>query len=162
MKELAVIVVHKSIYLMNLWKMRQEAEEPIRAFAARVTSTADMCNMIVKCPNQACLKDVAYRDHVVHQIIIHGMRDNDIRVRVLSRNTSGELTTLDKLIDYIAAEEAGNAEASDIVSDSNLVGGIRRKSTYNQQKQPRNKCLHCGEFQHRSNSQEDRNKHCKA
>ena len=162
MKELAVIVVHKSIYLMNLWKMRQEAEEPIRAFAARVTSTADMCNMIVKCTNQACLKDVAYRDHVVHQILIHGMRDNDIRVRVLSRNTSGELTTLDKLIDYIAAEEAGNAEASDLVSDSNLIGGIRRKSTYNQQRQPRNKCLHCGELQHGSNSQEDRKKHCKA
>ena len=90
------------------------------------------------------------------------MHDNDIRVRVLSRNTSGELTTLDKLIDYIAAEEAGNAEASDLVSDSNLVGGIRRKSTYNQQRQIRNKCLHCGELQHGSNSQEERKKHCKA
>ena len=105
MKELSVIVVHKSIHLMNLWKMRQESDEPIRAFAARATSTADMCNMTVKCPSSTCQTDVCYRDHVVHQIIIHGMRDNAIRVRVLSRNTSGELTTMDKLIDYIAAEE---------------------------------------------------------
>ena len=87
MKELSVIVVHKSIHLMNLWKMRQESDEPIRAFVARATSTADMCNMIVKCSSPSCDTEVCYRDHVVHQILIHGMRDNDIRVRVLSRNT---------------------------------------------------------------------------
>ena len=173
MKELSVIVVHKSIHLRNLWKMSQQADEPIRAYAARVTSTADMCTMVVKCPNQACLGDVVYRDHVVHQMIIHGMRDNDIRVRVLSRNTSGELTTLDKLIDYIAAEEAGTAEASDLISDSGIIGGIRRKSTYHQQRnqqhqqssQPRQaqKCRHCGESKHGStNSPEDRKNHCKA
>ena len=162
MKELAVIVVHKSIHLMNLWKMSQQSDEPIRAYSARVTATADMCGMVIKCPNQTCNRDIVYRDHVVHQMIIHGMRDNDIRIRVLSRNTSGELTTLDKLIDYIAAEEAGTAEASDLVSDSSLVGGIRRKSTYHQQKHI-HKCKHCGEASHSStNSPEDRKQKCKA
>ena len=130
MKELAVIVLHKSIHLRNLWKTMQQSDEQIRAFVARAMSTADTCDMEVECPNQACKKKVSYRDHVVMQVIIHGLRDNDIRVRVLSRNTSGELTTLDKLIDYIAAEEAGTAEASDLVSDSNLVGGIRKRSSY--------------------------------
>ena len=134
MKELSVIVVHKSIHLMNLWKMRQESDEPIRAFAARATSTADMCNMTVKCSSPTCDTDICYRDHVVHQIIIHGMHNNEVRVRVLSRNTSGELKTLDKLVDYIAAEEAGTSEASDLMSDSNIVGGIRRQSNYHQQK----------------------------
>ena len=82
MKELAVIVVHKAIHLMNLWKMQQQSDEPIRAFVARLTSTADMCAMIVECTNQACKKKICYRDQVVHQLIIHGMRDNNIRVRV--------------------------------------------------------------------------------
>ena len=96
------------------------------------------------------------------------MRDNDIRIRVLSRNTSGELTTLDKLIDYIAAEEAGNAEASDLVSDTNLIGGIRRRSTYSQQRHGREqltvrqKCQNCGESSHGSNSVAERQKACKA
>ena len=163
MKELAVIVVHKSIHLMNLWKMQQQSDEQIRAFAARITATADMCNMLVKCPNNACGRDVVYRDHVVHQLIIHGMRDNAIRVRVLSRNTSGELTTLDKLIDYICAEEAGTAEASDLVSDAGLVGALHRKSSYNQQKQQIYKCRHCGQAKHSpTNSPEDRRKHCPA
>lgn len=173
MKELAVIVVHKSIHLMNLWKMTQQSDEPIRAFAARLTATADMCGMVTKCPNQTCGNDVSFRDLVVHQMVIHGIRDNNVRVRVLSRNTSGELTTLDKLIDYIAAEEAGAAEASDLVSDSHLLGGIRRKSSYSQQKsygqqqqsygQQQQKCKNCGEPKHsQTNSPDDRKQKCKA
>ena len=166
MKELAVIVVHKSIHMMNLWKMSQQSDEPIRAFAARLTATADMCGMVITCPNQTCAQEVVYRDKVVHQMLIHGLRNNDIRVCVLSRNTSGELTTLDKLIDYVAAEEAGNSEASDLVSDGHLLGGIRRQSTYHQQKQTQkqtHKCKHCGEAKHsQTNSPEDRKQKCKA
>ena len=162
MKELSVIVVHKSIHMMNLWKMSQQSDESIRAFAARLTATADMCGMVITCPNTDCAQEVVYRDKVVHQMLIHGLRDNDIRVCVLSRNTSGELTTLDKLIDYVAAEEAGTAEASDLVSDAGLVGGIRRQSAYNRQKQT-HKCKHCGEAKHsQTNSPEDRKQKCKA
>ena len=89
------------------------------------------------------------------------MHDNAIRIRVLSRNTAGELTDLKKLIDYIAAEEAGTAEASDFVTDGNLVGGLqRRKSSYIKQKQ---KCGHCGETKHGpTNSPEDRKQNCQA
>ena len=160
MKELAVIVVHKSIHLRNLWKMQQQSDEPIRAFVARLTATADMCGMVVECTNSTCKKEICYRDLVVHQLVIHGMRDNAIRVRVLSRNTAGELKNLGKLIEYIAAEEAGTAEASDFVSDANLVGSLRGKSSYSKQKQ---KCKHCGEAKHSpTNSPEDRKKHCQA
>ena len=166
MKELAVIVVHKSIHMMNLWKMIQQSDEPIRAFAARLTATSDMCCTITKFPNQTCGTDVSFRDLVVHQMLIHGMRDNNVRIRVLSRNTSGELTTLDKLIDYVAAEEAGTSEASDLVNDSNLIGGIRRKSTYSQQKhtgRPEHKCRYCGDLKHSQvNSADDRKLKCKA
>ena len=109
---------------MDLWKMAQQSDEPIRTFAARLTSTANMCGMVTKCHSATCGSDASFRDLVVHQMVIHGMRDNNVRVRVLSRNTSGDLTTLDKLIDYISAEEAGAAEASDLVSDPHLIGGI--------------------------------------
>ena len=160
MKELAVIVVHKSIHLMNLWKMQQQSDEPIRAFAARLTATADMCGMMVECTNSTCKTEICYRDLVVNQLVIHGMRDNAIRVRVLSRNTAGELKTLGKLIEYIAAEEAGTNEAADFVSDANLVGALHRRSSFSKQKQ---KCRYCGENKHSpTNSPEDRKKHCQA
>ena len=72
MKELSVILVHKSIYLMNLWKMRQQSDELIRAFAVRVTSAADLCNMVIKCLDTNCqnsLSDkVPYNYSVRHHL----------------------------------------------------------------------------------------------
>ena len=171
MKELSVILVHKSIYLMNLWKMRQQSDELIRAFAARVTSTADMCNMVIKCLDTNCQKDVTYRDQVVHQIIIHGMRNNDIRMWVLSWRivylTRSRTIILSDIIcgegcpppffsyggrktNRLLQWRASNAEASDLVSDSDLVGGIRRRSSYYEQKNVNRKqtCQACGEGWH--------------
>ena len=91
LKKLAVLVVHKSIHALNMWKMKQQPEEQIRAFAARITGTADLCGMNVTC---SCANNVSYRDPVVLQVLLHGMKDEDIRVRVLTRTTAGELTEL--------------------------------------------------------------------
>ena len=155
MKELAVITVHKSVHLMNLWRMLQETDETIRAFVARVTATADMCGMSVPCLQ--CNRNLSYRDQVVQQIIIHGMRDNDVRIRVLSRNTAGELDTLEKLVDYIAAEEAGISESHNL-NNQNTVGALRRSSYRKSQSQtPSGPCRNCGQ-KHPS----DRKKYCKA
>ena len=155
MKELAVITVHKSVHLMNLWRMLQEPDESIRAFVARVTATADMCGMSVTCVE--CNKNLSYRDQVVQQIVIHGMRDNEVRIRVLSRNTAGELDTLEKLVDYIAAEEAGISESHNL-NNQNTVGGLRRSSYKKSQSQtPNAQCRHCGQ-KHPT----DRKKFCKA
>ena len=61
MKDLAVIRIHKSVHLMNLYRMTQESDEGIRAFVARVMGTADMCEMIIKCPKHGCDTE-KYRD----------------------------------------------------------------------------------------------------
>ena len=53
-------------------KFTKESDETIRAYLARVTATADMCGMNMKC---TCGLDNSYRDLVVHQLVIHGMRD---------------------------------------------------------------------------------------
>ena len=102
MEELAVVKVHKSVHLRNLWRMSQQSDEPIRAFVARLTATADMCGMTVTC---SCNKEVSYRNNIPEQLVIHAMHDNAIRLRVLSRNTNGKLNSLVKLVNYIQAEE---------------------------------------------------------
>ena len=106
MKDLAVIRIHKSVHLMNLYRMSQESDEGIRAFVARVTGTADMCGMTIKCPKHGCGTQVSYRDEVVKQVIIHGMGNTEIKQRVLSRCGNSELSTLSELVDYVSAEEA--------------------------------------------------------
>ena len=112
--------VHKSVHvhLMNLYKMVQQPEENIRAFSARLTGTAEMCGMSVKC--NTCQLDISYRDEVVKQIIIHGMFNLDIRQRVLSRTKVGELLTLSALVEYIAAEEASVTESHNLQSSASL------------------------------------------
>ena len=111
MKELAVFTVFKAVHLCNLYQLTQESDETISTYVARVTATADMCGTM----KYTCGLDKSYRDLVVHQlVVIHRMRDQEIRQRVLSRNTSGDLTTLAKLVDYIAAEEAGALKSSDL------------------------------------------------
>ena len=157
MEELAVIKVHKSVHLRNLWRMSQQSDETIRAFVARLTATADMCGMTVTC---ACEREVSYRNNVIQQLVIHGMRDNDIRIRVLSRNTSGELTTLDNLVNYIQAEEAGRNESSDLMSETHSINSIRKRSTFQKDK---SKCAYCGQQCHTpQNTPEDRKSMCKA
>jgi len=58
------------------------------------------------------------------------MRDQEIRIRVLSRNTSGDLTTLAKLEDYITAEGASLSESLYLHAGSSTVGGLRRHSEF--------------------------------
>ena len=157
METLAVMKIHKSVHLRNLWRMNQQAGESIRAFVARLTATADMCSMTVVCE---CNREVTYRDNVLQQLVIHGMYDNNIRIRVMSRNTNGEITTLDKLISYIQAEEAGRDESNDLTAEDGQVASLRKKSSYQTDK---GKCGHCGQKRHTSvNSPEDRRSSCKA
>ena len=69
--------------------------------------------MTLECTN--CQTVNSFRDDtVVLQVMLHGMRDNEIRSKVMSRNTTVDLVGLHKTVDFIEAEEAGYQEASDI------------------------------------------------
>ena len=162
MKELAVVTVHKSVHIMNLYKMVQQSDENIRAFSARLTGTADMCGMSVRCVT--CQVDISYRDEVVKQIIITGMFNLDIRQRVLSRTKIGELPTLSTLVEYIAAEEASVTESHDLHRPASAsLSAVRRPSTSSSYKNVKKPCNYCGGPRHSpSNSLEDRKKMCRA
>ena len=114
MKELAVVKVHKVIHMVHLWRMTQEPSETIRAFAARVTGKADLCEMKVTCPSANCSTKVPYRDEVVMQVLLQGMADKDIRARTLTQTANGKLNKLSEVIEYVAAEEAGILQSQDI------------------------------------------------
>ena len=134
--------------------MEKLADESIRAFAARITGTAVLCGMIVKC---SCGLEISYRDKVVLQILLHGMRDNDSRSKVHTRNTSVELIELHKAVDYIEAEEADQNEASNLHGHSN-INAIRRSAYQRERAQAQQgKCKNCGGSRHgESNSAADR------
>ena len=165
MKELAVITVHKTIHMVHLWKMTQESDERIRAFAARVSGKADLCEMTIDCPNLTCDTKVPYRDEVVLQVLLQGMSDKDIRARTLTQTANGKLKKLSEVIEYVAAEEAGILQSQDICHDNAGIGGLH-KSAYKRgdnQSYARDKCGYCGDKPHgERNSAKQRETSCKA
>ena len=107
----------------------------------------------------------SYRDQVVLQVLLHGMRDNLIRSKVMSKNTTGDLAGLHETVDFILAEDAGCQEASDI-QESSQVSGIRPRSTFKQSKSDefrQKPCGYCGSPKHgNKNNSAERQKDCKA
>ena len=161
MKELSVKKVHKTIHMVHMWKMIQEPSEGVRAFVARITGKADLCEMQVKCPTQGCDTKVCYRDEVVLQVLLQGMSDKDLRARTLTQTAQGNLKKLSDVVEYVAAEEAGILQSLNICHESAGIGGIRR-SSYKQQDKIR-KCGYCGENSHGDkNTAKDREGSCKA
>ena len=166
MKELAVVKIHESVHLMNLYQMAQDSDEAIRAFVARVTGTADMCGMTLTCPREGCGTNVSYRDEVVKQVVIHGMRNMEIKQRVLSRSGTGELKTLAELVTYISAEESAMSETLRLSAPDSDISRIRQssyKSNKSQSSPASPKCKFCGGARHtQANTAEDRQRLCKA
>ena len=166
MKELAVIKVHKTIHMVHMWRMAQESSETIRAFAARITGKADLCEMNVPCPTLNCNTKVPFRDEVLLQVLLQGMADKDIRARTLTQTANGKLVKLSDVIEYVAAEEAGILQPQDICHESAGVGGIRKsafKRGETQQQTNRNKCGYCGDQSHGGkNTAKEREETCRA
>ena len=94
------------------------------------------------------------------------MRNMEIKQRVLSRSSSGELGTLAQLVAYISAEESAMNETLRLSTPDSEVSRIRQstyKSHKSQPSPPTQKCKFCGGARHtQTNTIEDRQKLCKA
>ena len=80
MRSLAVIPVATGVLRADLLQVRQEREEPFRAFAARVRGKAETCEFEAACE---CGKSVDYTDNQVRDVLLNGINDPDIRREVL-------------------------------------------------------------------------------
>ena len=80
MRSLAVIPVATGVLRTELLQLRQERDEPFRAFTARVRGKAETCAFTTICE---CGKNVDYTDHVIRDVLLNGISDLDIRREVL-------------------------------------------------------------------------------
>ena len=131
MKELSVITIHKTIHMVQLWKMVQQSDESIRAFAARISGKADLCDLHVTCTKVGCATKVPYRDEVILQVLLQGMNDQNIRARTLTQTAATKLKKLSEVIEYVAAEETGILQSKDICHEGADVSGVRKSSYKN-------------------------------
>ena len=95
MRALAIIPVATCVLRTELLQLRQERDEPCRAFAAKVRGKAETCNYVTNC---TCGDSVDYTDNIIRDVILNGLYDMDIRREVL-----GVIDILEKPVNDVVA-----------------------------------------------------------
>ena len=113
MRSLAIIPVAICVLRTELLQLRQERDEPFRTFTAKVRGKAETCSYTASC---TCGASVDYTDHVIHDIILNGLYDTEIRREVLG--IAGILETpINEIIALVESKEmARNALPSPSLS----------------------------------------------
>ena len=80
MKTLAVRKENIMVARVQLQQMRQDRDEPVRAFAARLRGHASTCGFQTECK---CKSLVDYSDIMVRDAFVRGLEDEEIRLDLL-------------------------------------------------------------------------------
>ena len=102
---------------VELSNKRQDRDEPIRNFAARLRGHASQCKFNVECTD--CHRVISYMDLILKDHIIRGLSDKEIQLEVLAHQDQD--MTLESLIKLIEAKESGRRSAHRL-QDSNNTG----------------------------------------
>ena len=168
-KSLAVRQENIMVARVRLQQMRQDRDEPVRAFAARLRGQAGVCNYRVKCPSEVCNASVDYSGIMVRDALIRGLNDEEIRLDILGE--SRQDMSLEDALSYAEAKESGKRSASRLLIEDSPVVTTAATSSYRRSERQRydpdetrsstSACGYCGRSGHSSNRQE-RMKKCPA
>lgn len=131
MRRLAVREENTMVARVGLQNMTQDADEPIRTFAARLRGQAAVCAFTIRCPNDACGTDVSYQDEVIRDIIARGLSDSDIQLELLG--TQNQHMSLEETISFVEAKEAGKRSAQRLLQSQGVAAA---RSQYRRAKNP--------------------------
>ena len=70
MKLLAVREENTMVARVALYEMRQDTEEGIRSFGARIRGQANVCKFLLKCPG--CEQEVSYTNEMLRDVLTRG------------------------------------------------------------------------------------------
>ena len=121
-KSLSVIVVGVREMRAELVRMQQERDESFRAFAARVRGKAETCPYTTMC-RPTCLREVAFTDSIIRNVLIAGIADLDIRREVLGTSAILERAVNDVISLVESKEMAKNALPSSASGISSFKRG---------------------------------------
>ena len=108
-------------------QMRQDRDEPIRNYAARLKGQANSCKYTIKNKCSICDHEsyINYSEEMVRHVLASGLADNEIQIDLLG-NADQEMP-LDQIINFIEAKEVGKKSAS-CLSETHKNSAVR--STY--------------------------------
>lgn len=148
-KKLAVREENIMVARVALHQMKQDRDETIRSYGARIRGQASVCKFIMKCTN--CDNDVNYTDQILRDVLTKGISDPDIQQDVLSDKKQD--MSLEEVFQFVEAKEAGKRSASRLL-DSHPVDAATSSYKRNKKEQiPKDvhktePCGYCGKKGH--------------
>jgi hypothetical protein len=136
-EELAVVRQSNNVNTLAMITAKQEREEPVRQFAARLRGLAAVCDLSVTC---TCDNKVSEVEKWVRLSLIGGLNDEDTKQEVLSKV---EEMPLAETITFIEARETGKTATK-------ILGGKMTSTIVNQvnEKFDEKNCSYCGKKGH--------------
>ena len=83
----------------TLHNMRQDRDEPVRNFGARLRGQAGVCTFFMQCS-----KDVNYTDEILREFLTRGIVDTDVQLDLLG--DCNQYMTLEEVLRFVEAKEA--------------------------------------------------------
>ena len=91
-----------------LHDMRQDNDETIRSFGARIRGQANVCQYNTACPS--CSTTVDFTDCILRDVLARGIADNEIQLDLLG--DAKQEMTLEEMLKFIESKESGKHSAS--------------------------------------------------
>ena len=107
-KKLAVREERVMVARVQLHKMKQDREEPIRNYGARLRGQAGVCKFTIACPH--CQGEVNYTEEILRDVVSIGMNDSEIQLDLLG-DTKQDMN-LEEVLQFVETKEAGKRSAS--------------------------------------------------
>ena len=135
LKEVEVVAVEKQSDMLNevhLMEAKQDRNEPVRKYLARLRGLANICSLTVSCPHNPS-SAVSYAERSIHTTLVKGLFDTETKGEILSKV---DMPTLAETVTFLEARETGKR------SLAGLSGTLAGQSIHVVQ------CKSCGEMGH--------------
>ena len=105
MKKLAVRQENPMVARVVLHDMRQDRDEAVRSFGARIRGQAGVCQFSVDCPQ--CQTSVDYTECILRDVLAHGLADADIQLDLLGDSNQN----MEEVFKFVESKESGKRSA---------------------------------------------------
>ncbi len=154
-RKLAVREENTMVARVALHNMRQERDEPIRIFGARLRGQASVCKFQKQCAG--CDADVDYTEAMLRDVLCRGLEDTEVQMDLLGDKNQD--MTVEQVLAFVEAKEAGKRSAARLLLPQST--DAMTSSSYRKQKKPsppaappkdREACTYCGTKGHGKNA----------
>ena len=108
MRRLAVREENTMVARATLHNLRQDRDEPIRAYGARLKGQASVCKFTQQCAR--CDASVDFTEAMIRDVLCRGLEDTEIQMDLLGDKNQD--MTLEQVLTFVEAKEAGKRSAS--------------------------------------------------